>query len=99
VPRDGQTKCRTNCKCRLDFKYERDENGAVTAVLVYWRLRPAEHCSDCLDLSRTWNPLRKEIALSESGTLEQAVDLLILAEHLEESRDVLHAMWGLEVRV
>ncbi len=81
VPRDGQTRCRTNCKCRLVIKYERDENGIITAVLVYWRLAPAEHCPDCLDLSRTWNPLRKEIALSEAGTLEQAVDLLLLEAH------------------
>lgn len=44
VPRDGKTRCRTNCKCRLDFAYERGDEGQVTAVLVTWRLRPAEHC-------------------------------------------------------
>ncbi len=98
VPRDGQTKCRTNCQCRLVFEYERAENGVITAVLVYWKLRPAEHCSDCLDLSRIWNPLRKEIALSEAGTLEQAVDLLLLEAHdlNWEERRVIAEMWRID---
>lgn len=101
VPRDGKTRCRTNCKCRLDYDYVRDEDGAITEVLVYWRLSPAEHCEDCLGLAREWNPLRLAVDddLQESS-LRQAVDLLLLTE--PELRPVardLYAMWDLnEVR-
>ena len=77
TPRDGQTRCKTNCRCYLDIGYERDDDGAIVAVLVYWRLTPAEHCEDCLRLAREWNPLRLEVdGLSESG-MAQAVNLLI----------------------
>lgn len=97
VPRDGSTRCRTNCKCRLDYKYERDEDGAITAVLVYWKLRPAEHCSDCIALSREWNPKRFEIALSES-TLEQSLGLLLLETRDELTHDeqrIICDMWDI----
>lgn len=53
VPGDGQTQCRTNCKCELHFE-EGDKQGLV---LVYWRMNPAEHCPDCIELSQKWNPL------------------------------------------
>lgn len=100
VPRDGQTKCRTNCKCRLEYKYERDDNGAIVAVLVRWRLFPAEHCSDCIDLSRQWNPKRFPIDTNEAAPMAQAVELLILAEHLYDDAPALRAMWDIsEVRV
>jgi hypothetical protein len=95
VPRDGKTRCRTNCQCRLVYEYERDENGAIVAVLVYWKLRPAEHCEDCIALSREWNPKRFEIDVNEAAPLEQAVDLLILAEHLDREASALRAMWDL----
>jgi hypothetical protein len=95
VPRDGQTACRTNCKCRLRYDYERDENGAIVAVLVYWLLRPSEHCADCLRLSREWNPKRFDVATAESAPFEQAVELLILAEHLHTEADTIRAMWGI----
>lgn len=50
-PGDGQTQCRTNCKCYWDiqeteFTYE-----------CYWRLGVAEHCDDCIYNSSQWNPL------------------------------------------
>lgn len=101
VPRDGQTACRTNCKCRLDIQYERDpETGAVIAVLVYWKLNPAEHCRDCLDLSRAWNPKRFPLAgVKEVASLEQAVGLLLIeAPELWEHRHTLYEMWNVEER-
>lgn len=52
VPGDGKTACLTNCKCELRFE-EGDEPGLV---LVYWELRPAEHCEDCVTLSEEWTP-------------------------------------------
>lgn len=77
TPRDGQTQCKTNCRCYLTFDYERDESGVIIAVLVYWRLTPAEHCDDCKKLAREWNPKRFDVdGLSESS-IEQAVNLLI----------------------
>lgn len=98
VPRDGKTRCRTNCKCRLEVKQERDENGAVTAYLAYWKLRPAEHCEDCISLSREWNPLRLEINVNESATMEQAVGLLLHeADDLSEDKaDMIREMWEVE---
>ncbi len=85
VPRDGQTRCRTNCKCRLDFEYERDEDGAIAAVLVRWKLSPAEHCPDCLALAREWNPLRIETAGVEEGDARQAAALLLCEMDLPEA--------------
>lgn len=75
VPRDGKTKCKTNCKCRLDFQYERNTDDAITAVLVYWRLSPAEHCEDCLKLARTWNPLRIETDGINETSIARAIDV------------------------
>lgn len=95
VPRDGKTQCGTNCKCRLEYEYERDDDGVIVAVLVTWKLRPAEHCDDCIKLSREWNPKRFPIQLDESAPIEQAVTLLILAEHLYEDAPALRAMWGM----
>jgi len=81
VPRDGKTRCRTNCKCRIDYDYVRDDDGAITDVLVYWRLSPAEHCEDCLQLAREWNPLQLPVEGDiQESSLRQAVELLLLAE-------------------
>lgn len=93
VPRDGQTECRTNCKCRLDFAYERGKEGQVTAVLVTWKLSPAEHCLSCIQLSREWNP--KRFPLAEAGSLEQSVGLLLLeaGELSAGERDIVREMW------
>jgi hypothetical protein len=95
VPRDGQTRCRTNCRCRLEIAYERDADGAIVAVLVWWKLSPAEHCEDCLALSREWNPRRFPVDLEESAPIDQAVQLLVLAEGWEEDASALRAMWGI----
>lgn len=52
-PGDGQTDCRTSCKCAL--RIEEDEG----AWYVYWLLGPVkkEHCEDCAKLAVQWNPL------------------------------------------
>ena len=51
-PGDGsRTQCLSNCKCSWHIE---DMPGAWWA---YWRLSPAEHCADCIELSSTWNPL------------------------------------------
>lgn len=101
VPRDGKTRCRTNCKCRLEFDYERGEAGEITAVLVTWKLRPAEHCSDCIALSREWNPKRFPVRIDEVAPLEQAVGLLLMeADETLAGGDAstLHAMWDIKER-
>ena len=50
-PGDGRTQCLSNCKCYLDVRETARE------WRVYWRLRPAEHCPDCVDLAARWSPL------------------------------------------
>lgn len=50
-PGDGQTRCMTNCQCSL--RIEEAEDGWD----VYWELGDAEHCEDCEELARKWNPL------------------------------------------
>jgi len=50
-PGDGQTQCRTNCKCEW-VHVEFDDRIEST-----WTLNPAEHCPDCVRNSQTWNPL------------------------------------------
>ena len=52
VPGDGQTQCKTGCQCELRFE-EGDQPGLLW---VFWELRPAEHCHDCVSLSQEWNP-------------------------------------------
>ena len=42
VPGAGATRCRGNCKCTLNF---------LASGLIVWKLNPAEHCPDCLDLA------------------------------------------------
>jgi hypothetical protein len=41
VPGAGDTRCRGNCQCILEF----------TDTGIWWRLFPAEHCPDCIDLA------------------------------------------------
>lgn len=99
VPRDGKTRCRTNCKCRLTYDYERGDEGQVTAVLVTWKLRPAEHCEDCLALSREWNPKRFPVALNESGSVAQSVGLLLMEADLGAAEEqTIWQMWDIEER-
>lgn len=103
TPRDGKTRCRTNCKCRLQHKLEYNADGEAIAVLVWWKLSPAEHCEDCLSLARTWNPLRIEMTkgVSESSW-KQAVDLLLIEspelQHGHVAQE-LYAMWDIEEEV
>jgi hypothetical protein len=102
VPRDGKTRCRTNCKCRLVIRHERDPQGNIVAVLVYWKTGIAEHCQDCLKLSREWNPLRvevdDEVEESGNGLLAQSIDLLLMeAPDLRPVEGEIYAMWGLVI--
>ena len=53
-PRDGSTRCRTNCHCAwVNIKQISDIEWNAT-----WRIRPGENCEDCLRRSRKWAPLR-----------------------------------------
>ena len=52
-PGDGNTRCRTNCRCHLEIETLEPGNWDV-----YWRLGVAEHCPDCIDLAERWSPLR-----------------------------------------
>lgn len=49
-PGDGNTVCRTNCRCEWVIE-ETDDAWECT-----WHLNPAEHCSDCLELADRWAP-------------------------------------------
>jgi hypothetical protein len=53
-PGDGQTDCNKGCRCSLRI-YTLPGNGNFDVV---WRLGDAEHCKDCIRLSRDWSPLR-----------------------------------------
>ena len=50
-PGDGQTRCRTNCKCNWRI-IDKETHWECT-----WNLNPAEHCDDCLANAARWNPL------------------------------------------
>lgn len=50
-PGDGQTVCRSNCKC--NWRIEPVEFGWN----CYWELGAAEHCPDCVANASRWNPL------------------------------------------
>lgn len=50
-PGDGGTRCLSNCKCFWDIR------ELETQWDCYWKLRPAEHCPDCVANSARWNPL------------------------------------------
>lgn len=47
--------CLTNCRCRLRIKWLDEEELDAD---VYWELGAAEHCDDCVKLSKQWRPLR-----------------------------------------
>lgn len=55
VPGDGKTRCLTNCRCRLRIRWLDEEDLDAD---VAWELADAEHCEDCVRLSRAWAPLR-----------------------------------------
>jgi len=47
-PRDGSTKCLSNCRCSLE---ERDDGW-------HWILGGQDHCSDCTQRASDWAPYR-----------------------------------------
>lgn len=100
VPRDGKTECRANCKCRLDYAYERGEEGQVTAVMVTWKLRPAEHCRSCIALSREWNPKRFPVLEEAAGSVAQGVGLLLMeaGDLRADEAQVICEMWDIKER-
>ena len=51
-PGDGQTQCRSNCRCNWDIQETEDAWEAT------WQLNDAEHCDDCLANAEQYNPLR-----------------------------------------
>jgi len=53
-PGDGRTRCLTNCRCALSIKKLAGDGDWD----IYWKLGKAEHCEDCIELARRWNPLR-----------------------------------------
>lgn len=96
VPRDGSTACRTNCKCRLRYEDEYQDNVLV-AVKVWWKLSPAEHCDDCLRLGREWNPKRFVVETSEVAPMTQGIDLLLQeTPDLRPHRLEIYRLFGLE---
>ena len=48
MPKDGSTECLVNCKCIWVLEVIKRTKRYQTVYAV-WRLRPAEHCNDCLD--------------------------------------------------
>ncbi len=69
VPGDCKTRCRTNCKCHLEYA-EGEQNGeAVVEVRWIMDVR-SEHCSDCEELHARWNPLivRPDVAKGGPGS-------------------------------
>lgn len=47
LPKDGSTECLVNCKCFWELAVIKKSKTTKT-VRATWRLRPAEHCSDCV---------------------------------------------------
>lgn len=98
-PRDGKTRCRNNCKCRLEYETVRGEEGQPIAINVFWKLGIAEHCPDCIQLSREWKPYT--VALTEEtargiSSREQGIALLLSEnEDWINDRDVLEEMLGI----
>ncbi len=52
-PRDGSTVCRVRCRCQ--WKIVKRANDLYEAT---WKLGQAEHCPDCIQRAKDWNPLR-----------------------------------------
>lgn len=99
VPRDGKTQCGTNCKCDLDWEYIRETalpEQPLLAINVYWRLGQAEHCEDCVRLSREWNPYRIDMTREAAiPSLDQAVRLMIMGDpELGDHRELIESMLG-----
>ncbi len=52
-PRDGTTRCRTNCRCFIQVVRLQGAGNFD----IFWRLSPAEHCRECLNRARGWSPI------------------------------------------
>lgn len=85
-PGDGQTVCRSNCRCHLAYEQDGDD------WLVYWHLGAAEHCPDCEAMASSWAPLRIEA----SGELRESLpawegdpSALTTSELSAEARDAV----------
>lgn len=63
-PADGNTACRSNCRCSWRIR-ETDDSWLCT-----WVIRPGENCQDCLDNAARWNPL----ALPKAGRSRAQVE-------------------------
>lgn len=50
-PGDGKTVCLSNCNCYWDIREDEE------AWYCTWMLTASEHCPDCVDNSRMYNPL------------------------------------------
>jgi len=48
LPKDGSTECLVGCKCYWELIVIGEDKEWKT-VQATWRLRPAEHCDDCID--------------------------------------------------
>ena len=48
IPKDGSTECLVNCRCLWEL-IVLDTIDDFKVVQATWRLRPAEHCADCMD--------------------------------------------------
>jgi hypothetical protein len=48
LPKDGSTECLVNCQCFWENRVIKIKKVMKT-VRAMWRLRPAEHCPDCVD--------------------------------------------------
>ncbi len=60
-PGDGNTQCRSRCKCSWEFEETKTE------TLCYYRLNSAEHCEDCQDRAVQFNPF----VVTKSGDIEE----------------------------
>lgn len=55
-PGDGSTKCKTNCKCRIEYHFKKNRWE------IYWVVNHGgESCGDCLDMEKEWSPLIIEV--------------------------------------
>jgi hypothetical protein len=57
----------TNCQCRWEIVDRGDHWDC------YWRLGIAEHCPDCVERARNWNPLtipKEEFVETAYGEVE-----------------------------
>lgn len=50
LPKDGSTECLVNCRCYWSLSVI-DEDKEWKYVQAVWNLRPAEHCTDCIERS------------------------------------------------